>query len=213
MGASQVVGRRRESGELPLLNLGQIPPQHPNAPPYLEPIAKVCYNQIMRDDAIILSVVMLIVAILGLVGLIFGVIWLLQSFVITRLKRHATQTVQRWEQAGVNIVHGPEGSNFGGLQSMGVARVRGNGIIALTEQDVRVTRLLPAGEWIIPFDSITEVSLQRWFLTHANLRTPYLIIAFNRLGTLDALGVQVRDPRNLGSRIATTVGLELVNKL
>ena len=108
------------------------------------------------------------------------------------LRRKKVAITRQWEGEGVLFLRGPEGANFSGLESQGMGQVRGNGFIALTGEDLRVTRAVPAGEWRIPHRQIKQACLEPSFLGKRRGR-PVLVITFEADGQPDRLGVYVRD--------------------
>ncbi len=139
------------------------------------------------SDAIsILQLIAFIIAVtLILLGVIFGL-------VLWWLRRKKAAITRRWEREGVIFLRGPEGVNFSGLESQGLAQVRGNGLIALTGEDLRVTRAIPAAEWRIPHRQMKWATLEPSFLGKRRGR-PVLVITFETDMQIDRLGVYVRD--------------------
>lgn len=108
------------------------------------------------------------------------------------LRRKKSAITRQWEREGAVFLRGPAGANFSGLESQGMGQVRGNGFIALTGQDVRVTRAVPAAEWRIPHRQIKQATLEPTFLGKRR-SSPVLVVTFEVDGQLDRLGVYVRD--------------------
>lgn len=122
------------------------------------------------------------------------------------LRRKKVAVTRQWEQEGVIFRRGPEAANFSGLESKGPAQVRGNGFIALTEQDLRVTRVLPPAEWHIPFPQIKTVTLEPSFLGKRRT-SQVLVISFESDGQPDRLGVYVSDGPAWVEAISNAAGL------
>lgn len=142
-----------------------------------------------------------------------GIFVLLGFFRLTvarRWNRHKAETVSRWEAEGVQFVRGPVGGQFGGLESMGAARVvRGIGLVVLTGHDVRVTRATPSAAWIIPFRQIKSVLLRPEFLGKTGQKTPFIVVRFVQGGQADRLGFQVKDYMEWAQALADAAGVPL----
>lgn len=134
--------------------------------------------------------------IVGLVGLILAVtlvpLALFFGLVIWWLRRKKAAVTRQWEREGVVFLRGPVGSNFSGLESQGLMQIRGNGFIALTRHDLRITRALPPAEWRIPHRQIKGVSLESSFLSKGRIMK-VLVVTFEETGRQDRIGVYVRD--------------------
>ena len=74
-----------------------------------------------------------------------------------------------------------------------MGQVRGNGFIALTGQDLRVTRAAPATEWRIPHQQIKQVTLEPSFLGKQRGGMKVLVVTFEQDGQPDRIGVYVRN--------------------
>ena len=121
------------------------------------------------------------------------------------LGRKKSAITRQWEREGAVFLRGPAGANFSGLESQGMGQVRGNGFIALTGVDVRVTRAVPAAEWRIPHRQIKQASLEPSFLGKRR-SNPVLVITFEADGQLDRLGAYVRDGQAWVEAISKLVG-------
>lgn len=117
------------------------------------------------------------------------------GFIIWWLRRHKAALTKAWLREGVVFLRGPTGANVSGLESQGMVQVRGNGVIALTGDDLRITRAAPSAEWRIPFDQIKEVTLESSFLGKRR-SMQVLVITFAEDGQpADRIGVYVRQPQ------------------
>ena len=134
----------------------------------------------------ILLTVLILLATLIPLTVIFGLI-------IWWLRRKKSALTRQWEREGVVFLRGPEGANFSGLESKGMGQVRGNGFIALTGQDLRVTRAAPATEWRIPHQQIKQVTLEPSFLGKQRGGMKVLVVTFEQDGQPDRIGVYVRN--------------------
>ena len=123
------------------------------------------------------------IQIILLVGLILSVtlipLVIIFGFLIWWLRRKKSTFVRAWEREGVVFLRGPEAINFSGLESKGVGQVRGNGFMALTGHDLRITRAVPAAEWRIPHQQIQQVTLESSFLGKSR-GSKVLVITFGR---------------------------------
>lgn len=113
---------------------------------------------------------------------------------------------RHWEQEGRIFLQGPTGINFSGLESKGLAQIRGNGFMALTDQDLRITRAVPAAEWRIPHRQIKGVTLQSSFLGKRR-GMKVLVIAFEQAGQPDRIGIYVRNSATWLEAIANAAEL------
>ena len=127
-----------------------------------------------------------------------------------RWNKHKAETVARWVADGVTFVREPKGGKFGGLESTGVSRaMTGIGYIALTDKDLRVTRVTPFGAWIVSFRQIKSVTLRSAFLGNRSKKTPYIVVRFVQDGQADKLGFQVNDFEAWAADLAQAAGVSL----
>ena len=149
--------------------------------------------------------------VLQLIGFILAVtlipLAVVLGLVIWWLRREKRAITRQWEREGVIFLRRPEGANFSGLESKGMGQVRGNGFIALTGENLRVTRAVPAAEWRIPHRHLKQVSLEPSFLGKQR-GTPVLVITFEADGQIDRLGVYVRDGADWVEAIADAAGVD-----
>ena len=126
-----------------------------------------------------------------------------------RWNKHKAGTVLKWESEGVRFVRGPVGGSFGGLESMGINRViRGIGFIALTDQDLRVTRSIPEAVWCINFKQIKGVTIQPAFLGKRG-KTPFIVVRFVKDGAADKLAFQVGAYQAWAGDLAQAAGVSV----
>ncbi len=83
-------------------------------------------------------------------------------------------------------------SNFFGLESLGVWKVRGNGVLSLTEEDLFFGMWKPKKQLLIPTKSIIEISNPKSHM-HRSVLRPLLKITFtNENGELDSAAWYVK---------------------
>jgi hypothetical protein len=128
------------------------------------------------------------------------------GLVIWWLRRKQGKISRKWQREGVTFLRGPAMVNVWGLESEGLAQIRGNGVMALTGQELRIARLVPAKEWHLPHHSITHVALEPSFLGKRRTK-PVLVITFAKGGRTDRLGVYVRERQSWLEAIATAANL------
>jgi len=154
----------------------------------------------MTVVSIILMVTLIIGSTLLLVGFVFGV-------VVWWLRRQRLQMARQWEHEGRILLRGPAHANVSGLESKGMTQIRGNGFIALTDQDLRVNRAVLATEWRIVHHDIKQVSLEAAFLGKWK-GMKVMVITFETEGRLDRLGLYVRDSQTWVEAISQAADLE-----
>ena len=83
-------------------------------------------------------------------------------------------------------------SNFFGLESAGVWKVRGNGVLLLTKEDLFFGMWKPKKDLLIPVNSIIEVTNPKSHM-HRSVLKPLLKITFtNEKGESDSAAWYVR---------------------
>jgi len=108
--------------------------------------------------------------------------------------------IARWKQAGITFVKGPASANYRGHASVSIP-VKGNGILALTNSDLRFVRYLPRSEFVIPFDQITTVEhRQTWKGSYRG--RPVLVIRYRDDDREDEIGFIVRHLADWSTAIA-----------
>jgi len=145
-----------------------------------------------------------------LMGLIVAITFFLLIVVLAAvlgwLRRQKQQVIGRWEQEGRVFLNRPAGINFSGQESRGMTQIRGNGFMALTDQDLRLRRAIPPAEWRIPHHQIKHVALEPSFLGKRR-GMKVLVITFEQNGQQDRLGLYVRQAAAWGEDIARAAGL------
>jgi len=139
--------------------------------------------------------------------------WLFRFMVARRWNQHRARTIGKWEAEGIEFIHGPAGSQFGGLESTGAKRVlRGVGLVVMTEKDLRVTRATPPGTWCITYKQIKGVTIQPEFLEHRPKKVPYIVVRFVKDGQTDKLGFLVKDPETWAKELAQATHVSLKHR-
>ena len=124
--------------------------------------------------------------------LILGLLRFLSGSAAKNWKKHRAETVDLWEADGVEFELGPSGGRFCGLESMGDNfGARDFGIIAITTEDLRVTRMSPMAVWCIPFKEIKSIAFEAEFLGNRATKTPFTVVEFTQDGQVDNLGFQI----------------------
>ncbi len=83
-------------------------------------------------------------------------------------------------------------SNFFGLESSGVWKVRGNGVLLLTEEELFFGMWKPKKDLIIPIKSIIEITNPKSHLHRSVLKLLLKVIFTNENGELDSGAWYVR---------------------
>ena len=140
----------------------------------------------MEAWQIIAFVGAIICGVLAIIALVLGI-------VIWWLRRKGKSVAREWEREGRLFLQGPVGINFSGIGSKGMGQVRGNGFMALTDKDLRITRAVPSTEWRLLHRNIKGVSLETSFLGKRRGRMQVLVIDFDQNDQPDRIGVYVRN--------------------
>jgi len=84
-------------------------------------------------------------------------------------------------------------SNFFGLESLGVWKIRGNGVLLLTEEELFFGMWKPEKEFSIPVSSIIEITNPKTHM-HRSVNRPLLKVTFkNKKGEIDSAAWFVRE--------------------
>ena len=150
----------------------------------------------------------------GVVALaIMGGVWFTQSRVTRSWNRHKAETVTQWTEDGVEFTRGPVGGQFAGLTSLGKDRsMPGIGFVALTENDLRVTRSVPSRAWIITHKQIKGVSMEPKFLGREAKTTKFIVVNFVKDGEKDKIGFLVKDVTEWADALAQAAQVKLKKK-
>ncbi|MFX0104919.1 MAG: hypothetical protein ACFE75_05470 [Candidatus Hodarchaeota archaeon] len=90
-------------------------------------------------------------------------------------KKRISEIREKYKNKNVLIID--ETSNFFGLESQGIWKVRGNGVLLLTEEELFFGMWKPKKEFLIPVKSIIEISNPRSYM-HRSVFRPLLKITF-----------------------------------
>jgi hypothetical protein len=121
---------------------------------------------------------------------IFAALAIIFALLNRALKRHLTRVYQRWLDEGVQIVEGPAQANYRG--HLTGLPVRGNGVLALTDRDLRFAQFAPSREFVVPLDQITRVTSQRGWRGSIRVGYPVIGVYYREGSTEDALGIMVQ---------------------
>ncbi|NDJ75210.1 MAG: hypothetical protein GYB65_03035 [Chloroflexi bacterium] len=135
-----------------------------------------------------------LIAILITGAIVFGVMILVWVLVIVLLRRQMEMVQRRWTEQSLVIHHGPEMANYRGHKSMALP-VKGNGILALTDRDLRFAQLVPRREYVIPLSAITRLEHPRIWARSSRAGMPLFAVYFQQDGEEDAIGFGVRDKK------------------
>ncbi len=142
--------------------------------------------------------------------LVVSLFYLFNRTVTRRWQKHRAETIETWEAEGIEFVLGPEGCQFGGLESTGSRKViRGIGYTVVTSKDLRVTRSAPSEVQHITHKQIKRVQLMDEYLDHQSNTTPFIVVGFKRKGQKDKLGFQVKPYQEWAEKIAQLAGVRL----
>lgn len=108
-------------------------------------------------------------------------------------KLRAEAAIALREECGTEEVFRVADCNFFGLLSSGLAQVRGNGLLALTEAGIRFRMLAPRRALFIPREAVRGVSNPRWFLKKSKAKELLRVDFVNDRGEEDAAAWLVRD--------------------
>jgi len=127
-----------------------------------------------------------------LVMVVIGFTRLMSGSAAKKWKAHRAETVELWEADGVEFVLGPSGGRFCGLESMGDKfGERDFGIIAITTEDLRVTRMSPTTVWSIPFNEFESIAFETEFMGNRAAKTPFIVVEFTQNEQVDTIGFQI----------------------
>jgi hypothetical protein len=91
-----------------------------------------------------------------------------------------------------NVLLADDISNFFGLESLGVWKVRGNGVLLLTEEELFFGMWKPKKELLIPIKSITKISNPKSYMKRSIFKPLLKIIFKNKNGETDSAAWYVR---------------------
>lgn len=129
---------------------------------------------------------------LSITGITLGTAIIILGAVAGILVLMMRREVTRLTQAGIAIRKGPESANYRGHASLSIP-VKGNGVLALTDTEVRFVRLLPRSEFTIPLAQITRLEHHRTWKGSTRAGHQVLVIQYQDGALQDAVGFIVRD--------------------
>ncbi len=106
------------------------------------------------------SILVLVVGIVLLVALINIAVWVP---LVRRLRRMPVRLREELRASGEQVVAGPESCVYRGSNGIGLPRMMGSGVIALTERRLVFRRAI-GGPADVPVSRIAGVREDRWFL-------------------------------------------------
>ena len=134
-----------------------------------------------------LGIGFLSVSILGFVVVLYIV---LSQVLAHMVRQQIIEVTAQWQVAGVQIVKGPATGNYRGHLSAAVP-VKGVGVLALTDRDLRFVRLKPRQEFVIPLAHITHLVVKRVWKGSYRGGLPVIGVYFDDGVQADAMGVIV----------------------
>jgi hypothetical protein len=121
------------------------------------------------------------------------IVLVLLSVVLGMLRRYATKRVQaareRFPTAKLII----PSANFYGQESKGVAQMRGNGTMVLTNTELYFEQWLTNREFRIPLSAIQAIETPSAYLGKTNFRPILKVVFRDESGQTDAMGWIVPD--------------------
>jgi hypothetical protein len=100
-----------------------------------------------------------------------------------------------------NVIISDDNTNFFGLESLGVWKVRGNGVLLLTEEVLFFGMWKPKKEFSIPINSIIKISNPKSHM-HRSIFRPLLKVKFkNDNGDIDSAAWFVKDLEDWNNNI------------
>lgn len=106
-------------------------------------------------------------------------------------KKRISEIRENYKEKNVLIID--ETSNFFGLESLGVWKVRGNGVLLLTEEELFFGMWKPKKELLIPVKSIIKITNPKSHM-HRSVFKPLLKVTFkNEKGESDSAAWYVRN--------------------
>lgn len=135
-----------------------------------------------------------------IIAIVVGIVVSLGAVVVL-LKRLKTQSEQAVRERFPNAKLILSSVNFFGQLSRGKMQMRGNGTLALTENELYFELWIPHREFHVPLNSIQSIETPKAFLGKSVFR-PLLKITFqNETGETDAMAWYVPDVESLISTI------------
>ncbi len=138
------------------------------------------------------TITFVVLLVLGILAINVAV-W---SVVLFFLRRRTRQIAAEWAAQGLGFRRGPEMATYRGHASVAIP-ARGNGLLALTDRDLRLMRIVPRREFVIPLAQITKIEQVRAWKGSYKAGRPVIVVYYHDTGTStaqdDAIGFSVRD--------------------
>jgi hypothetical protein len=144
-------------------------------------------------DETIMTIV-LIVVILAVIGLMY-------SLLIYVLRAQLKRISAAWTKQGITFHKGPEHANYRGHASITVP-LRGSSVLGLTDHELRLLRLIPHHEFVIPLAQITQIEQLRAWKGGYLVGSPVIVVHYHDGKKEDAIGFLVDDPQSWLDAIA-----------
>jgi len=97
-----------------------------------------------------------------------------------------------WVARGLRFRRGPESASYQGHERASLP-LRGNGLITLTDLDLRFMQVMPRREFVVPLTQITSVEQHRAWKGHYSPGNPIMVVRYGGGDQADAIGLMVRD--------------------
>jgi hypothetical protein len=150
---------------------------------------------------VVMFVIVLVLFIMAILGAVFGV-------TVIALRRQVQRTREQWAAQGITIRKGPELANYRGHASVAIS-VRGNGVLALTDHDLRFAQLIPRREFVIPLAQITRVERRRAWHGSYRAGRPVIVARYRDGAQEDAIGLSVRNTQDWLETIANAASVPI----
>lgn len=132
-------------------------------------------------------VVLLVAGILAINAVVWGV-------VLFFLRRRTRQIAAEWAAQGLSFRKGPEMATYRGHASVAIP-ARGNALLGLTDRDLRLIRIVPRREFVVPLAQITKIEQVRAWKGSYKAGRPVIVVYYHDTSTAqdDAIGFSVRN--------------------
>lgn len=133
--------------------------------------------------------------VLGIIAIIIVVNLVLYKFVFGKIKKMQAASAKMAEEdlSGKEIKYGEELANFFGQESLGMAQVRGNGILCITQDKIYFRMLMPSRVFRFPTNGIENIETVKSFLGKTKF-VPLMKVTFtNEQGESDSAAFLVRN--------------------
>ena len=144
-----------------------------------------------------MSGIMVVVLGVGVLGFIGVTLVILMFFLRGQVRKIGTA----WADQGLTFHKGPEHATYQGHDSATIP-LRGSSVLGLTHHDLRLIRLVPRREFVIPLSQITQIEKRRSWKGKYQPGTPVIVVQYQENGQADAIAFSVRDPQGWLDAIA-----------